>query len=255
MSYPNAKKRKLEDLDVCEIAGPRDRVTVHGIVTELSPVKCSRNDVKYFTGKMTDGKKTVKMVSFDPQLRGPLADSLSCRSPVAVTDCKVEDAEGVGTNCAFKVIASRRGKILQSPKKFSLPLDLAELDPDTAKDVSVEEIDDIAVKQFVTVRVKVLSCSDPEEVNSKKTWRELKKQDCIVGDSTGVIRIVLWQDNIAKLEDDKCYKIKDAVVHLYDGKKYLSVSAKTTFEEIRRRGGSSRWWRGPSSAVCRSKSS
>ena len=45
--------------------------TVHGMVVEVSPIKTSRKnpDVKYFSGKSTDGKKAATVISLDPKLR------------------------------------------------------------------------------------------------------------------------------------------------------------------------------------------
>ena len=43
-------KRKLEEFDLCNLKECRSAI-VHGVVTELSPVKRSkRDDVKYFRG-------------------------------------------------------------------------------------------------------------------------------------------------------------------------------------------------------------
>lgn len=52
-------KRKLEEVDVSGIAKSSEGMTVHGVVAELSPVKVSRkcSKVKYFNGKVTDGKE------------------------------------------------------------------------------------------------------------------------------------------------------------------------------------------------------
>ena len=49
--------------------------TVHGVlVGEVSPIKTSRkrNNVKYFEGQCSDRKKTVRLVTFEPKLRGQL---------------------------------------------------------------------------------------------------------------------------------------------------------------------------------------
>lgn len=56
-SETSMTKRKLEDIDVLEIDSPFANVTVHGVVTSLSPVKVSRkNDQKgYFHANITDG--------------------------------------------------------------------------------------------------------------------------------------------------------------------------------------------------------
>ena len=49
--------------------------TVHGVlVGEVSSIKMSRkrNDVKYFEGQCSNRKKTVRLVTFEPKLRGQL---------------------------------------------------------------------------------------------------------------------------------------------------------------------------------------
>ena len=40
------------------------------MVVEVSPIKASRKnpDIKYFSGKITDGKKVARVISFDPKL-------------------------------------------------------------------------------------------------------------------------------------------------------------------------------------------
>ena len=63
-----AFKRKLEfdvsEAEECGIA------VVHGVVVEVTPVKKSRSDkkVKYFNGQISDGKKSVRLVSFQPHV-------------------------------------------------------------------------------------------------------------------------------------------------------------------------------------------
>ena len=54
-------------------------MTIHGGVTELSPVKYSKK--KYYNKillleNLSDGKKTMWMVLFQPQLRSQLYESL-----------------------------------------------------------------------------------------------------------------------------------------------------------------------------------
>ena len=59
--------RQYEEVDVSEVM-VCNSATVHGVfIGEVSPVKHSRTktDVRYFEGKLSDGKKTVWMVSFE----------------------------------------------------------------------------------------------------------------------------------------------------------------------------------------------
>ena len=46
-------KRKIEEvnIDVSDVVTTLDNAKVHGVVTELSPVKLSRKNQKYFSGK------------------------------------------------------------------------------------------------------------------------------------------------------------------------------------------------------------
>ena len=66
----------LSDLVIS--TGASSSGTVHGVlVCEVSPIKTSRkrNDIKYFEGQFSDGKKTVRLVSFEPKLRGQLDEA------------------------------------------------------------------------------------------------------------------------------------------------------------------------------------
>ena len=54
-------------MEVSEVASSGTG-TVHGIIVGVSPVKSSkkRSDVKYFEGQISDGVKTMRLVSFEP---------------------------------------------------------------------------------------------------------------------------------------------------------------------------------------------
>ena len=129
-------------------------------------------------------------------------------------------------------MAAKRSMVEPSKKMFELPEDLSVIDPDASRDVRIEELQDLAVMQAVSVRVKAIVVGVPEHIQAKDHWAGLTKQDCIVGDATGTSRLVLWEENVGALQADKCYKITDAHVKLFQGKKYLSVPQKGTFENI-----------------------
>ena len=63
------RKRKLDEWDVSEME-ESEGATVHGVFTELSPVKVSRRNasVRYYDGRMADGQKSARLVCFDPAL-------------------------------------------------------------------------------------------------------------------------------------------------------------------------------------------
>lgn len=61
------KAKVVNEVEVSEIECKNEYVTVHGVVTELLPVKASKSSpkVKYFTGKLSVGKMPKS-----PQNRG-----------------------------------------------------------------------------------------------------------------------------------------------------------------------------------------
>ena len=66
---------------------PVDDITVHGVLTDLSPLKSGRNAPyrKYFNAKVSDGKKTLKFVSFDAEMRSKT--EYHRQEPITLANC------------------------------------------------------------------------------------------------------------------------------------------------------------------------
>ena len=227
-------KRKAyedEELEPSEIYCAKERVTIRGVVTEVSPVKESRKNpnTKYFTGKISDGKKTMRAISFDPKLRNKLDDYCKTGTSLALTECEIkEDSAKAG----FEIKLTRGTAASKLEKVYELPADLSSIDPDTACKIRLEELQGLAVNQKVTVRAKVVEVRAPEEIKQKGTWRSLCKQDCVIADDSCTARVVLWQKNVGKLREDYCYDFKKLTVRVYDGLKFLSVSDNSDMKEV-----------------------
>ena len=71
----------------------------------------------------------------------------------------------------------------------------------------------------------------PPTVN-KNDGSKVTKQDCIISDSTGTCRLVLWETDVEKLVQGQSYQIKVASVRIFKDTKYLSISANCTFSEV-----------------------
>ena len=169
------------------------------------------------------------MVSFQPHLRSRLKEPLDAATSVAVTHRQLKEG---GFRRRLEIVAAGKSKIGPSPIKFKLPEDLSCIDPDASSEVRIEEIENLAVMQSVTVHVKLMLVGVPERVQVKDRWRELTKQECVLGDATGTIQIVLWEQKIGSLQQDICYKIADAHIKVYQGSKYLSMSEKGSIQHI-----------------------
>ena len=218
-------KRKLEEVDISEIEKCSDGMTVHGVVTELSPVKVSRNSekVKYFHGRVTDGKKTVRVVAFDPALRSSMKKSETTGTAVALMNWQVKETpvQFKDGEQRFEMVGSSHSKVEEAPhKEFKV------MRRDSGKgqaEVKISEVEKVDVNQQVSVVAKVLSVKAPTSVVAK-SGRVLVMQECTVGDASGTVRIVLWGSESKKLENEKCYIITGLTVKMYQGSKYLSLS-------------------------------
>jgi len=93
-----AQKRKHFEVSEME---EEDNATIHGVVVEVSPVRPSRNNpnVKLFSGKVSDGVKVARVISFEPKLHPSFAKSREEGKSVALVNCKVQEgkfSDGVG---------------------------------------------------------------------------------------------------------------------------------------------------------------
>ena len=91
--------------------------TVHGVIVgQVSPVKSStRSDVKYFEGQISDGVKTVRLVSFEPSLRSQIEEAQKAKVGVALRNCAFKRSRGSED---FEIHANKKTSILLSPKKY-----------------------------------------------------------------------------------------------------------------------------------------
>ena len=60
----------VEDMDVFDLQ-PSKKARIHGVVKSLSPIKVSRKNqsCKYFDLHLSDGKREVRAVAFEPKIR------------------------------------------------------------------------------------------------------------------------------------------------------------------------------------------
>lgn len=79
--------------------------------------------------------------------------------------------------------------------------------------------------------MKVKKVNPTEKVKSRD-GKELEKQDCLVGDSSGCTRVVLWEQDVGQLKEGECYKLVGASVRSFRGVTYLSVGGDCMVESV-----------------------
>ena len=191
-------------------------------VGNILPIKTSRNNprVKYFEGKISDGAKTVRFVSFEPKLRSQVEEAEENLYGIALTNCAVKRSREAGE---LEVLVSSQMKISNSPKKFKVD-DKTINELSAVKSVEIMPLDklqDVAEQQHVTVKGKVVTVYPNEKVAIKSSGKILSKHDCEIADSTAVYRCVTWENQIKFFKENKSYILKNVTVRSFNGAKYL----------------------------------
>lgn len=110
--------------------------------------------------------------------------------PVSVDNCEVKERSTYSAN--LEILVRKSSDLQKSPLKFDV--DPAKFDTMKQPCVSLDQLSTLANFQLVFIIIKVLSVSDVVEVSSQE--KTLLKQECIVADSTGTTKIVLWEKNV-----------------------------------------------------------
>ena len=206
--------------------------TVHGVVVgELSPIKTSTKNsaVKYFDGRFGDGKRTVRLVSFDATLRKKLEDVRKSGGGVALQNCMVKRKAPDD----FELHVNNKSTVLSSPKKFKVTEEVVRNDvPDCAQLGTLEEIKDVAEHQLVCITGKVTALSKIEELVKKSSGKVFRKRDFVIADPTASCRGVVWEQHLDVLKEETSYKISNATIRSFNGAKYLSLGERVVINTV-----------------------
>jgi len=75
----------------------------------------------------------------------------------------------------------------------------------------------------VTISFRVIEIGDGRDVTSRKDNTEHRVVDVVVGDSTGIVRMPLWDDAIEMVDEEKTYVLTNGYTGLFRGNLQLSV--------------------------------
>ena len=152
-SVPGQKRER--DWEVSEMEEGKG-VNVHGIPVCVSPVRDSRSTtgVSYFEAKLSDGKKCVRVVSFEPSHRDALKKAQENKEVVKLVN---SDTKKSTFSCETEVHLHKRSKVMNSPVKMTL----GDSVPFT-KPVKISEIVTLSVGQSISVTCKVVKVGEVE---------------------------------------------------------------------------------------------
>ena len=85
-------------------------------------------------------------------------------------------------------------------------------------------------KRRVKVQAKVIHLGPPAKIDTQK--KPLTKQDCIISDSTGTCKLVLWQDNVDKMVVGTSYIVSNLRIKKFADAQFLSFTVDTTWNIV-----------------------
>ena len=196
---------KVKEFAVCDMKEEEGQATVHGVVVDVSPIQTSRknSDIRYFSGKMSDSRKIVRVICFDPKLGPAMEKSLEEKKPVVLVNCKVKTGK---FSFPLEFMTSQAMRSENSPKRFKI-----EEEPMNAcvrEALTVEDTTSSTVTQQISVQGKEVKVGEIVNSCSKRREYHLKKQDCIIADSSSHSRIVFWEADVWRLQEGKSYRLE-----------------------------------------------
>ena len=118
----------------------------------------------------------------------------------------------------LEIVVGNHSSVQKSPKKFCIDDEKVQFqcdEGDAVKVKSLDEIDQLAVHQRITIEGKVQSVEKIEKVKARGTM--LDKQDVTIADATAAWRCVIWEKDINKLKEDNSYKLVNVMIRMFNG--------------------------------------
>ncbi|MFX1563245.1 MAG: single-stranded DNA-binding protein [Promethearchaeota archaeon] len=91
----------------------------------------------------------------------------------------------------------------------------------------------------LNINFKVVEKGEAREVTSRRDGESHRVLDAIVGDTTGIVVLSLWDDMIDTVEVDKTYRLENGYTSLFQGHLRLNIGrygnlseAETAIEEV-----------------------
>ena len=209
--------------DVSKVSCTSPNAKIHDVVDSLSPMRSSKSSsCSYFDGEITDGKATMRFFGFDAGVRRRLVEFEDSKKAVTLTNCEVKRARR-GEN--LEVLVSKKTEVEKSEKVFeveSVPAKTKKM----GKIIMLKELNDLVPYQVVSVEVKVVRVEEPAIVG-----QGMKKQDLLIGDSTGNARLALWETEVGTMEEEGSYRLGGLMVRELRKQKFLSTSKQSSIIE------------------------
>ena len=139
---------------------------------------------------------------------------------VSLSNCEIKRAKG---GMGLEIVLSEKSRVNDEKRKKASGVTGLE---------KLEKMKDIVpnVENKVSIKGKIVGLKESEKIKSKE--RVLVKREIEISDESQACRLVLWEELVGSVEEDKSYRICNVCVKAYGGMKYFSSTDTSTVDEI-----------------------
>lgn len=84
----------------------------------------------------------------------------------------------------------------------------------------------------VEIAFKVLEKSEPREVTGRLDGTQHSVAEALIADKTGLVLLTLWNQDIEKIEEGKCYKLENGKTSLFKNSLRVSIGRFGKISEV-----------------------
>ena len=195
-----------------------DEEPLEGYVHSVSPMKTAKSSkIKYFNYSLEKHDETLKGVCFSPQKCTKLKTLEETKSPVKPRHYK----------------SSTDNDIVIDQKSLFSPCDqipFAMSNITTADDVTnIPSLMNVTAEHVITLKAQVTHIAPVKNIISQRHG-ELQKQEIMLRDPSGTIKLVLWQQYVNTLIVNTTYVLQNMKLKVYNDERYLNTPKNEEFK-------------------------
>ncbi|XP_028417728.1 uncharacterized protein LOC114542249 isoform X2 [Dendronephthya gigantea] len=198
-------------------------------IHNLSPLKSSQRNNLYFDLTLQTSQGSYRTVCFSPEKHSKCKSKSESSSPLKLSKYQVK--RNTFTN-EDEIFINKRTK-LDEPREDEINFDIQfpSKSSESATGLAAVNVKDVQATTnltLVTLTGRVTFQGFEETI--LKNGKTLRKQEAVFTDNTASIRLVLWEQDINKVESGSFYKLSNTVVREYENEKYLTLNKKSKIE-------------------------
>ena len=200
----------------------------HFSITDLEDIKCYIHAVspvkdakfsgrKYFNCTVQKKDGPVCAVCFSPNKHSEFTTLQKAKSPVKVSNYTKLTGNDIVFNQYTKITPTDDIDFQHSAKLLA-----------GGVANTIASLNEAAPEQLVSVKAEIAEVSGVKTVKTQHRGT-LKKQEVLIRDATSSMKVVLWEDNVDQLHQNKTYLLKNLKVKVSNRERYLNTPKDDEF--------------------------